>query len=482
MKLHKKLFSASMALLAGLSFNLPLTTAQSSTHTVQSGEYLQLIANAYGVSIEDLRAWNGLTSDMIFVGDVLVVNGTSTGTATSSTSGVHVVANGDTLSTIAQRYGTTVERLYAWNGLTSDWLNVGDRLVVYGDASASTYVSTTVSSNSGYHTVVAGDTLSGIAAAYGISEADLWDWNGLHTDWLNVGDVLSVSGYVTGVVSNTPVASTPVTNYTTGTYTVVQNDNLYDIALAHGTTVDDLMAMNGLYSTFLQVGDVLAVPVPASETSTTETGTGETTETPATNTNSNTTTNTSTSGIEEVKEDGVKTKHTVVAGDNLWRIANKYGVTVYNLKLWNDLTDDDTIQVGDVLTIKEAVYEAKKHKVTADDTLESLAELHNTSVENLTKWNELQDGQLVVNSEIFVSDPKPALHEVKTGETLMKIADTYSTTIENIRKWNELPAAAVIANGTLVVSDPTGMTQSLLAQPAAETTVEKTTVEETTAE
>ena len=210
MKLHKKLISASMALLASTSLAvLPTTQAQTATHTVQSGEYLQGIAAAYGVTAEELRAWNGLSSDMIYVGDVLVVDGSSSGTVVSNSSaaGTHVVQNGDVLYNLAIRYGVTVDDLMAWNGLTSDWLNVGDTLVVYGNATATggnyyyDYTAPVSTSSTGYHTVSPGDTLSGIAAVYGVTEEELWAWNGLSSDWLNVGDQIAVTGYSSGATS-----------------------------------------------------------------------------------------------------------------------------------------------------------------------------------------------------------------------------------------------------------------------------------------
>lgn len=339
MKLHKKLISASMALLASTSLAvLPTTKAQSTTHTVQSGEYLQGIAAAYGVTAEELRAWNGLSSDMIYVGDVLVVNGSSSGTVASntvsaSTAGTHVVQNGDVLYNLAIRYGVTVDDLMAWNGLSSDWLNVGDTLVVYGDATATsaypqyTYYPTSTSST-GYHTVAPGDTLSGIAAVYGVSEADLWAWNGLSSDWLNVGDQIAVTGYSSGATSSYTDYVPTTTSTATGNYTVQAGDSLYTIALAYGTTVDDLMAINGLSSTFLQIGDQLAVP-GADKTGTSETTAEETTTAEQTEEKEDKT-ETSSNLTDEEKAAGIKAKHIIKKGENLYKIANQYGVPSFS--------------------------------------------------------------------------------------------------------------------------------------------------------
>lgn len=480
MKIQKKLLTISMTMLASATLTVFPIQAQSSVHTVQSGEYLSGIAAAYGVSTEELRAWNGLTSDMIYAGDVLVINGSggAVTTAMATTGGVHTIAAGDTLYTIAQRYGTTIDQLMAWNGLSSDWLTVGSSLVVYGDAvAAPTY--TTTANTHGYHTVQPGEYLESIANAYGVTVDDLRAWNGLSSDWLMPGDVLSVYGYATSGVTSTSTHVSSTTNI--GNYTVVAGDTLSTIASAYGTTVDHLMAINGLYSTFLQVGDVLYVPGANTATSNVTTSTSETTE----STVRDNQVSDDEKPTEAEAQEGIKAKHTVVEGDNLFRIANKYGVTVHNLKVWNQLGEEDTIQVGDVLMIKGATYEPKKHKVTTSDTLESLAQANNTTVERLIEWNELSaDETLEVGKELIVSDPKPILHEVKTGETLTQIAEQYSVTTEELREWNELPAATVVVNGTLVVSNPNGdkkEIQSLMPTATQETTQTETTVlEETT--
>lgn len=480
--MKKQLVTASVALLTGLSLVLPQAQAQS-VHTVQSGEYLYSIANAYGVTVEQLRAWNGLVSDMVFVGDQLIVNGSSAGTTTtttSSTAGTYTVQPGDVLVNIAARYGVTVENLVAWNGLSSDWLNVGDVLVVYGDATASSSLPTTTttsSSSTGYYTVQAGDTLSGIAAAFGVTESDLWAWNGLSSDWLMVGDVLAVGGYGSGAyISNTTTATT--TTYATGTYTVQAGDTLQNIALAYGMTLDDLMAINGLTSTFIFVGDVLAVADTSATTTTTDTST-ETTTTDAT---------TDPLAITDAeKEAGVKAKHQVVEGDNLYRIANQYGVTVYNLKLWNEISEDNMIQVGDILMIKGSVYEPRQHTVVDGDTVDTLATTYGTTADFIRQWNKLTEDSLTTGSKVYVSDPEVTLHTVVVGETLEQIAEAYQVTVEDIRLWNELPDSVSLVNGTLVVSNPAGQevkvtpetTETTSSSEATTTQTEQTTSGET---
>lgn len=109
----------------------------------------------------------------------------------STSATTHVVAAGETLSEIAARYGVTVEQLAAVNGIEDrDLVWEGDRLVVSADAPALPTAVTRAT-----HTVQPGETLSEIAAAYGTTIADLVAANGLENrDFILAGTSLSVPG------------------------------------------------------------------------------------------------------------------------------------------------------------------------------------------------------------------------------------------------------------------------------------------------
>ncbi len=93
--------------------------ATGDVYTVKSRDTLWSISQKYGVSVADIKNWNGLKSDVITVGQKLIVKNGSR---------VHTVVKGDTLWSIAKKYNTSVAKLKADNGLKSDNINPGQKL------------------------------------------------------------------------------------------------------------------------------------------------------------------------------------------------------------------------------------------------------------------------------------------------------------------------------------------------------------------
>lgn len=108
----------------------PKRVAKSRTHRVRSGESLYTIGKRYGVSLDRLKAANGLRRNTIRVGQELVIPARSSGASSTTGGKVHRVRSGDTLSEIARRYGTTVSKLRSANGLTSNRLRIGQELKI----------------------------------------------------------------------------------------------------------------------------------------------------------------------------------------------------------------------------------------------------------------------------------------------------------------------------------------------------------------
>ncbi|WP_404330064.1 LysM peptidoglycan-binding domain-containing protein [Mesobacillus maritimus] len=97
------------------------TTVQAEEVTVQKGDTLWGFSQDYGVSVESIKKWNNLSSDLIHPEDVLTVSPYITVT----------VKKGDTLWEIAQANKVSVENLKNWNNLTSDLIHPGLNVKVY---------------------------------------------------------------------------------------------------------------------------------------------------------------------------------------------------------------------------------------------------------------------------------------------------------------------------------------------------------------
>ncbi|HJG94683.1 MAG TPA: autolysin, partial [Enterococcus faecalis] len=102
-------------------------------YTVKSGDTLNKIAAQYGVSVANLRSWNGISGDLIFVGQKLIVKKGASGNTggsnnnQSGTNTYYTVKSGDTLNKIAAQYGVSVANLRSWNGISGDLIFVGQK-------------------------------------------------------------------------------------------------------------------------------------------------------------------------------------------------------------------------------------------------------------------------------------------------------------------------------------------------------------------
>jgi LysM repeat protein len=216
-------------------------------YTVIKGDSLWSIAKRYNVSLDELYAANDLNKNSLLrigqeiqvpvdgaTADVLSVSPdsyqpTSLNQGTSS----YTVQRGDTLSSIAKKYDSSVREIKAVNGKVSDLIRVGETLTVpevgneatsatsasIGSASVEPIITNNISPSSGVrtHTVEAGDFPSTIARQYGMTVEELLEINGvtdprklqigkvLQVGGTNSPDIVSVSEAITVPVPETPV-------------------------------------------------------------------------------------------------------------------------------------------------------------------------------------------------------------------------------------------------------------------------------------
>ncbi len=197
------------------------------SYTVQRGDWLYSIARKCGTTLSAILRANPGLDLIIYPGQVLILPGAywdnGNGYAT------YVVATGDTLKSLAARYGTSVDTLVALNGIANaNVIYEGQRLTVPNGVVVPTPPPSTPPSAAGTYVVQWGDTMRKIAARYNTSVDAILAVNPqvFNANLIYVGQVLNLP-------ANTPTY-----------YTVQSGDTMRLIAERYGTTVDALAALN----------------------------------------------------------------------------------------------------------------------------------------------------------------------------------------------------------------------------------------------
>lgn len=187
-------------------------------------------------------------------------------------------------------------------------------------------------------------------------------------------------------------------------YIVKKGDSLWKIANKYNTTVEKLKSANNLKTNTLSVGQKLVIP--------------------------------SISISPEVSD-----TYIVQKGDNLWSIANKFNMTVSELKNLNNLTNN-LLSIGQVLKIKDSSNNGKTtYTVQKGDSLWVIANKYGITTEELKSYNNLTSNLLSIGQVLKISQGKTStenIYTVKKGDSLWTIANRYNTTVEKIKVLNNL--------------------------------------------
>lgn len=200
---------------------------------------------------------------------------------------------------------------------------------------------------------------------------------------------------------------------------------------------------------------------------------------------------TPTHGQDSVSQPNGLTIHVVQRGENLYRIALRYSLTVADIVRANGITNPGSIQVGQRLLIPGAVEETTvqnlTHVVRAGETLRSIALLYGTNVDDLATRNQLINANAIYVGQVLVvgpgemlnaaalapqppvlaaeaqpesvpvaeaapaNPPSPVIHIVQRGETLFKIAQSYGLTVNDLVQANGISDPTLIYSGQQLV-------------------------------
>lgn len=198
-------------------------------YTVAKGDTLYKIANQFGVTVNDIITANNLKSNTLQIGQKLSIP------ILKQENIEYYVQSGDSLWSIARKFNTTVDEIKKLNNLTTNLLNINQRLLIPKETDNN------ISEEQKYYeyTVISGDTLYSIARKYNTTVNELLSYNNLSSTALSLGQKIKI-----------PIEFV---------YTVKKGDTLYSIAQNYNTTVDNIKKKNNLTSNSLSIGQLLLI-------------------------------------------------------------------------------------------------------------------------------------------------------------------------------------------------------------------------------
>lgn len=325
------------------------------------------------------------------------------------------------------------------------------------------------------------DNLLGIADLFDVRVSDIRNWNNIpYTKTINVGQVVTV--YVpeaqkdfyasldnqTSIEKSTTKNNVVKSNRSWVYHKIRKGESLRTIALRYGVAVTDLREWNNIKGSKIASGKRIKI---FTEKNTRNVANLER--------NSNTTKNSA-------------FRYKVKRGDSFFAIANKFGVSVAQLKTWNNISGDKlvvgrTIKVlgeknnnsslGDN-TIRTSAN-VNYYKVKSGETIGHIAELYKVPVSSIKKWNKLSSNNILAGatlkifSDAGVNDigverttrtkknekvlnstlrKKQLLHTVKKGDSLYTISKQYNVSVEDLRSLNKIKGSKLAAGQKLRVN------------------------------
>jgi membrane-bound lytic murein transglycosylase D len=301
------------------------------------------------------------------------------------------------------------------------------------------------SASGGTHTVRRGETLSTIARKYrGVSVKDIQRANKLRSPHsIRVGRKLVIPGYESSTSAGSSSSSS--TRGAERTHVVKAGENPGSIASRYNIQLSRLLAWNNLNAnSTIYVGQKLTVYSDSTGGSVAKA--------------------TSTKNTAPQK-----TSHKVATGDSAWKLANKHGVTLDQLRTWNGWSKNPRLKIGQSYVVMSgggapvasssstptATPQAIAYTVKSGDVLGKIAQDHGVTMADLRKWNKWSKNPTIHPGDTITihpkgsgsSGPQKITHVVKKGEYPGKIAQHYGVSVTQLGKWNDWGKKPVVQIG-----------------------------------
>lgn len=278
----------------GVEYTPPIADEEiPNIYIVKKGDSLYSIARRTNTTVEDLKKINNLTSDILSIGQRLVIPTREDILQEDYT--IYTVKNGDTLYSIARNFNVSVESLLTLNKLNSTELFIGQQLLIPTNGIEIVGVVD--------YTIKPGDTLWKIANNCNVSVDDIVNLNNLDSTIIYPGQIIKLSESCSARQDGNNEYNEP-DDY----YTVRKGDTLYSISRLFGTTPQELINLNNLSTDMLIIGQRLIVP-----------------------------------RINYIE-------YIVQRGDTLYNIANRYNTTPNIIREINNL-NNDLLQINQILLL-----------------------------------------------------------------------------------------------------------------------------------
>jgi LysM repeat protein len=303
------------------------------------------------VNVDKLKVDNSLRGNNLYVGQILTVRSNVPLQAQSRPTGprrstwveesegapiFYTVQRGDTVSGIAEKYNVTQTQLRELNNLSGNSIRAGQKLRV-GTGPAQAPSKGGPAGTGGEYVVKAGDTLGAIALSHGMSVDNLRSLNNLSGNNIRTGQKLRVS------VSAAAQAAVPAS---TTSYVVQPGDTVSVIANKFGMKTADFKALNGLSSDTIRPGQTLKVPGQPQAPAPAQTPVQDQTPVQAAAAGPS-----GGRGTPSATPQGGTVIYVVQPGDTVSVIANSHGMKTADFKALNGLSSD-SIKPGQQLKVR----------------------------------------------------------------------------------------------------------------------------------
>ncbi len=390
-------------------------------YKVKKNDSLLGIADLFNSRVIDIRNWNNIPyTKSIVVGQELTIYVPSdkldfyasldsqSSMEKSSTIGTvnknsgsewmyHRIRRGESLFTIASRYGVSVNSIRDWNHLNGNRIYVGRKLKIYTDGNSRYLASSEGSSVYSSHTSVfnyrikRGDNLSELSIKFGVPSETIKRWNRLNGNNLVAGQILKIysNNNTESLGDNAPKTSANI-NY----YKVKPNDTIGEIAELYKVRASSIRRWNRLRTNKIIIGQTLKIYSDADI-------------------------NDIENSVPPANNESEGNSYTVKKGDTIIDIAAKFNVSVEDLKKWNDLSSSrivagNTLKINPESSVKTGtadVSEAannnsggsvKMHTVTRGESLYSIAHDYKISVSRLKELNDLKSNRIKAGDKLKI--------------------------------------------------------------------------------